>query len=94
MSYVKLTTESDLPAEGEAKEFEIEGRTICVANVGGTMRPVGTTSFGVRPEKELCGLKPLYSSLNNRIFSFAFSSERNQLMFRHSSRMRELNDST
>src|ERR1041384_1480709 len=52
-----------------------------------------TTSFGVRPDKELCGLKPLYSSLNNLIFSFASSSERNQLTFRHSSRKLPLNDS-
>src|SRR5688572_22017951 len=52
-----------------------------------------TTSFGVRPDKELCGLKPLYSSLNNRIFSFATSSERNQLTFRHSSRKLPLKDS-
>src|SRR5687768_18185054 len=44
-----------------------------------------TTSFGVRPDKELCGLKPLYSSLNNLIFSFASSSERNQLTFKHRS---------
>src|SRR5690242_11125293 len=52
-----------------------------------------TTSFGVRPDKELCGLKPLYSSLNNRIFSFASASERNQLTFKHSSRKLPLNDS-
>jgi hypothetical protein len=29
-----------------------------------------TTSFDVRPDKELCGLKLLYSSLNNLIFCF------------------------
>src|ERR1700754_571275 len=52
-----------------------------------------TTSFSVRPDKELCGLKPLYSSLNNLIFSFASASERNQLTFRHSSRKLPLNDS-
>src|SRR4030095_7138393 len=52
-----------------------------------------TTSFGVRPDKELCGLKPLYSSLNNWIFSFASSSERNQLTFKHSSRKLPLKDS-
>lgn len=32
--YVKLTTASELPAEGEAREFEINGKTICVANTG------------------------------------------------------------
>src|SRR5215468_4105257 len=59
----------------------------------GPLRCRWTTSFGVRPDKELWGLKPLYSSLNNRIFSFAFSSERNQLTFKHSSRKLPLNDS-
>ncbi|MBV9341985.1 MAG: Rieske (2Fe-2S) protein [Acidobacteria bacterium] len=38
MAYAKLTSESELPHAGEAKEFEIEGRTICVANVNGTIR--------------------------------------------------------
>ena len=37
MPFLKLTTESELPAEGEAKEFELGGKTICVANVGGTI---------------------------------------------------------
>ena len=37
MPYVKLTTQSELPAEGEAKEFELGDRTICVANVNGTI---------------------------------------------------------
>jgi|ERR1041385_973695 nitrite reductase (NADH) small subunit len=37
MTFVKLTIESELPAQGEAKEFEIDGRTICVANVNGTI---------------------------------------------------------
>jgi nitrite reductase (NADH) small subunit len=37
MGYVKITIQAELPAEGEAKEFEIEGKTICVANVGGTI---------------------------------------------------------
>ena len=35
--YVKLTTASELPAEGEAKEFNIGDKTICVANVNGTI---------------------------------------------------------
>ncbi len=30
--FVKLTTVSELPAEGEAKEFEINGKSICVAH--------------------------------------------------------------
>src|SRR5688500_698939 len=65
------------------------------AKVGkiGPLECCWTTSFGVRPDKELCGLKPLYSSLNNRIFSFASSSERNQLTFKHSSRKLPLKDS-
>src|SRR5215213_9147096 len=65
------------------------------AKVGkiGPLECCRTTSFGVRPDKELCGLKPLYSSLNNWIFSFASSNERNQLTFKHSSRKLPLKDS-
>jgi len=37
MPYVKLAAQSELPAEGEAKEFEVDGKTICVANVNGTI---------------------------------------------------------
>lgn len=37
MPYIKLTTQSELPGPGEAKEFELGGRTICVANVNGTI---------------------------------------------------------
>ena len=40
MPYTRLTTESDLPAPGEAKEFEIAGKTICVANVNGTITAI------------------------------------------------------
>jgi len=40
MAYTKLATESDLPAPGEAKEFEIAGKTICVANVNGTITAI------------------------------------------------------
>jgi len=32
--FVKLTTTSELPPEGEAREFEINGKTICIANTG------------------------------------------------------------
>lgn len=35
--YVKLTTESELPPLNEAREFNIADKTICVANVDGTM---------------------------------------------------------
>jgi nitrite reductase (NADH) small subunit len=35
-NFIKLTTESDLPAADEAKEFPCGGKTICVANVNGT----------------------------------------------------------
>ncbi|GAC1428079.1 MAG: hypothetical protein NVS1B11_07180 [Terriglobales bacterium] len=35
--YVKLTTASELPAEGEAKEFNVGDKIICVANVNGTI---------------------------------------------------------
>jgi nitrite reductase (NADH) small subunit len=37
MPYIKLTTQSELPAIGEAKEFEVGDKTICVANVNGTI---------------------------------------------------------
>jgi len=37
MPLIKLTTHSELPAEGEAKEFELGGKTICVANVNGVI---------------------------------------------------------
>jgi nitrite reductase (NADH) small subunit len=30
--FVKLTTTSELPPEGEAKEFELEGKTYCIAH--------------------------------------------------------------
>jgi nitrite reductase (NADH) small subunit len=33
---IKLTTQSELPAVDEAKEFPCGDRTICVANVNGT----------------------------------------------------------
>jgi nitrite reductase (NADH) small subunit len=36
MPYKKLAAQSELPAAGEAREFEIDGTTICVANVNGT----------------------------------------------------------
>ncbi len=37
MTFIKLTTESELPAADEAKEFPCGDRTICVANVNGTI---------------------------------------------------------
>ncbi|HJT70054.1 MAG TPA: Rieske (2Fe-2S) protein [Terriglobales bacterium] len=40
MSYVKLTTESELPGPGEAKEFDLNGKLICVANVNGTITAI------------------------------------------------------
>jgi len=36
-SYVRIAVRSELPAEGQAKEFTVGGRVICVANVGGTI---------------------------------------------------------
>ena len=35
--FVKLTSESELPPPGHAKEFSIADRVICVANVNGTI---------------------------------------------------------
>ena len=40
MPFIKLTTESALPGPGEAKEFEVDGKTICVANVNGTISAI------------------------------------------------------
>ena len=37
MPFVKLTTQSELPHPGEAREFELHGKVICVANVNGTI---------------------------------------------------------
>ena len=40
MAYIKIATETELPAPGEAKEFEIAGKTICGANVNGTVTAI------------------------------------------------------
>ncbi|HEY7354771.1 MAG TPA: Rieske (2Fe-2S) protein [Terriglobales bacterium] len=37
MAYVKLASQTELPPAGEAKEFELGDKLICVANVGGTI---------------------------------------------------------
>jgi nitrite reductase (NADH) small subunit len=37
MAFIKLTTQSELPAPGEAREFTVGDRVICVANVNGTI---------------------------------------------------------
>jgi hypothetical protein len=42
---------------------------------------------------ELCGLNELYSSRHSAIFSLASAIDRNQLVFRHSSRKLPLKDS-
>ncbi len=36
LQFIKFTTTAELPAEGEAKEFTVGNRVICVANIGGT----------------------------------------------------------
>src|SRR5581483_1794891 len=33
--FVKLTTQSELPPEGEAREFAFGDKTICIANING-----------------------------------------------------------
>ena len=33
----RLCGKSDLPAEGKAKEFSVEGKMVCVANVNGEL---------------------------------------------------------
>jgi nitrite reductase (NADH) small subunit len=35
MTYTRLTTASELPSSGEAREFEVAGKTVCVANING-----------------------------------------------------------
>ena len=35
MALTKIASKSDLPAEGQAKEFTVAGKIICVANVEG-----------------------------------------------------------
>ncbi len=35
--FIKLASQSDLPAVNEAKEFPVGDRVICVANVNGTL---------------------------------------------------------
>jgi len=35
MPLTRIATKSDLPAEGQAKEFTVGGKVICVANVEG-----------------------------------------------------------
>jgi nitrite reductase (NADH) small subunit len=37
MPFIKLAAQSDLPPEGEAKEFTVGERVICIANVNGTI---------------------------------------------------------
>lgn len=37
-TFIKLTSESNLPGPDEAKEFPCSGKEICVANVNGTYR--------------------------------------------------------
>ena len=40
MNFVKLTTQSEIPAEGEAREFTVGDKVICVANVNGTISAI------------------------------------------------------
>ena len=37
MPFLRLASESELPAEGEAREFTIGDKVICVANLNGTI---------------------------------------------------------
>ena len=39
--FVKIGNASELPAPGEAREFECDSHTICVANMEGTYAAVG-----------------------------------------------------
>jgi nitrite reductase/ring-hydroxylating ferredoxin subunit len=35
MAYLKIAQRSDLPAEGEAKEFPLGDKVVCIANIDG-----------------------------------------------------------
>jgi nitrite reductase (NADH) small subunit len=35
--FKRMCSRAELPSVGEAKEFEVDGRPICVANVGGSL---------------------------------------------------------
>jgi nitrite reductase (NADH) small subunit len=35
--FVRICSASEVPVEGEVGEFTVEGRALCVANVGGTI---------------------------------------------------------
>ena len=37
MPFIKLASKSDLPEPGEAKEFTVGGKVVCVANVNGAI---------------------------------------------------------
>jgi nitrite reductase (NADH) small subunit len=37
MAFTKIAAASDLPGPGEAKEFELGGKTICIANINGAL---------------------------------------------------------
>lgn len=37
MAFVRLASRAEMPKPGEAKEFSVDGRTICVANVNGRL---------------------------------------------------------
>jgi len=38
--FTKLTTQSELPTEGEAKEFLCGGKTLCVARINGAITAI------------------------------------------------------
>ncbi len=40
MGFVKIGTRADLPEEGQAKEFTVDGKVICVARVEGALAAV------------------------------------------------------
>lgn len=46
--FVRICPQSELPAAGQAGEFTVNGRTLCVANVGGAISVLS----GVCPHEE------------------------------------------
>ena len=37
MTFIKIAAASELPASGEAREFEVAGKAICIANINGSI---------------------------------------------------------
>lgn len=43
MAYIKIANRAEMPPENEAREFEANGKTVCVANVEGALCALDNT---------------------------------------------------